>query len=183
MDALDALLSEHPTGLREIELIDLLDRHYPQVFPKPDLSDQLILFQHHFMLRHSLYVLQGQLAESGQSQLSITPVKITKTLVAADNEALPEEYDGVRDYYLDLKNLAKESHESVEKMLQDFWVALAKYEHQPEALAVLGLTGNESDQERKQVYKKLVQQHHPDKGGDAETFREIQTAWESLTRK
>lgn len=180
IEALDALLTKHPTGLREIELIDLLDRDYPNLFPKPDLSDQLFLFQHHFMLRHSLYVLQNLLSDAGQYSLTITPVIITKQRSVQTASGLPEEFDGVRDYYLDLSNLNKESHETVEKMLQDFWLALAKYEHQPEALAVLGLNGDESNQEKKQRYKKLVQLHHPDKGGDAETFQKIQQAWESL---
>jgi DnaJ-class molecular chaperone len=68
----------------------------------------------------------------------------------------------------------------VQQLLDDFWRALRGNQQQPEALATLGLSGRESAAEQKQQYRLLVQQHHPDKGGDAEQFRLIQAAWEQL---
>ena len=31
--------------------------------------------------------------------------------------------------------------------------------------------------EIRQIYRRLVQQHHPDKGGDDEKFKQVQAAW------
>ncbi|MEJ2064407.1 MAG: J domain-containing protein [Reinekea sp.] len=63
-----------------------------------------------------------------------------------------------------------------------FFNTLARYQHQPEALTVLGLTGSENKKEKQARYRQLVQQHHPDKGGDPEQFRRIQNAWQSIKK-
>eukprot|EP00930_Biecheleria_cincta_P087395 TRINITY_DN76634_c0_g1_i1.p1 TRINITY_DN76634_c0_g1~~TRINITY_DN76634_c0_g1_i1.p1 ORF type:complete len:412 (-),score=49.04 TRINITY_DN76634_c0_g1_i1:51-1286(-) len=47
--------------------------------------------------------------------------------------------------------------------------------------AVLGLDRDATSAEIKQNYKKLVVKHHPDKGGDVETFRQITNAYEVLS--
>jgi len=46
---------------------------------------------------------------------------------------------------------------------------------------VLGLESNASDSEIKKAYKKLAIKHHPDKGGDEATFKEITRAYEILS--
>lgn len=46
---------------------------------------------------------------------------------------------------------------------------------------VLGVDRDASDSEIKKAYRKLVMVHHPDKGGDAEKFKEIGHAYEVLT--
>ena len=42
---------------------------------------------------------------------------------------------------------------------------------------VLGLSRNASDEEVKKAYKRSVMQHHPDKGGDAEKFKQVSEAY------
>jgi hypothetical protein len=181
LDALDALLSEQPAGLAEYDLMNLLDRRYGTVYPKPNLTDPLLLFQHHFYLRHALYHLQNVYQLAGTATLLITAVTIRKQLALPNRQtSLPERADSLKDYYLDLTNLNRESADSVQQLLGAFWRALKRHDQQPEALATLGLTGQESSAEQKQQYRLLVQQHHPDKGGDAEQFRLIQAAWEQL---
>jgi len=177
---IDVLLTDFNKGLSEYDLMVLLDERYPDLYPKPDLSDQVTLFQHHFFLRFTLYTLQQQYAKEGQWQLEITPVKITKQSYIESTDSLPAVPDPLRDYYLDLSNLNKETEQSIQSMLDDFWVALAKHQHQPSALAILELAGNESTTEKKQQYKRLLQLHHPDKGGNTEKFRAIQQAWKQL---
>ncbi len=46
---------------------------------------------------------------------------------------------------------------------------------------ILGLSENATFEEIKSKYKSLAQQHHPDKGGDAEFFKEIKNAYEVLS--
>ncbi len=45
---------------------------------------------------------------------------------------------------------------------------------------ILGVTDQATWDEIKSAYRKLVMQHHPDKGGDAAAFRRIQGAYEVL---
>ena len=45
---------------------------------------------------------------------------------------------------------------------------------------ILGVSKKATQEEIKQSYKKLVLQHHPDKGGNVEEFKKIQEAYETL---
>ena len=44
----------------------------------------------------------------------------------------------------------------------------------------LGLDRNASPEQIKSAYRKLAMQNHPDKGGDAEKFKEIAAAYDVL---
>ena len=44
----------------------------------------------------------------------------------------------------------------------------------------IGKLSAEKLKEIKQIYRKLVMQHHPDKGGDSDKFKQIQSAWEQI---
>ena len=45
----------------------------------------------------------------------------------------------------------------------------------------LGVGKNADVKEIKTAFRKLASKHHPDKGGDAEKFKELQTAYETLS--
>ena len=45
---------------------------------------------------------------------------------------------------------------------------------------LLGIGRDASDDDIKRAYKKLASKHHPDKGGDAEKFKEIKAAYDTL---
>ena len=49
--------------------------------------------------------------------------------------------------------------------------------------STLGIEASSSPEEIKKAYKKLVMEHHPDKGGDEEKFKEITEAYEVLSGK
>jgi DnaJ-class molecular chaperone len=46
---------------------------------------------------------------------------------------------------------------------------------------VLGLTRDATASDIKKAYHKLAREHHPDKGGDAEKFKKVQEAYETLS--
>ena len=50
-----------------------------------------------------------------------------------------------------------------------------------EYYTTLGVDKNATQEQIKKAYRKLAQQHHPDKGGDQEKFKEIATAYEVLS--
>jgi len=45
----------------------------------------------------------------------------------------------------------------------------------------LGISKNATPQEIKKAYRKLASKHHPDKGGDAEQFKKIQEAYDTVS--
>lgn len=47
--------------------------------------------------------------------------------------------------------------------------------------SILGVDKSSSQEEIKSAYKKLVRQHHPDQGGDAELFKKINEAYDTLS--
>jgi hypothetical protein len=47
--------------------------------------------------------------------------------------------------------------------------------------AILGIAAGATDREIKSAYRTLSRTHHPDKGGDSETFQKISKAYEALT--
>ena len=48
---------------------------------------------------------------------------------------------------------------------------------------VLGLDKNVSQETIKQTYRKLCQEHHPDKGGEEELFKRIKSAYDKISSK
>jgi hypothetical protein len=51
-----------------------------------------------------------------------------------------------------------------------------------EALRVLALSSTADRDDVKRAYRRLAQEHHPDRGGDPDTFHEIARAYERLLR-
>ena len=47
--------------------------------------------------------------------------------------------------------------------------------------SILGVNRNATSEEIKKAYKKKVMQHHPDRGGDKETFQKVSEAYETLS--
>src|SRR5690554_7283425 len=74
------------------------------------------------------------------------------------------------DYYLDLNNLDT-SEESIEQLLNSFWLKMRIPEQHPEDFAILELTPPVSANQIKAQYRKLAMQHHPDRGGCEQTDR------------
>ena len=48
---------------------------------------------------------------------------------------------------------------------------------------ILGISETATKEEAKKAFKKLAHQHHPDKGGDIEKFKEISQAYTVLMGK
>ena len=183
VDAVADKLAATPAGLSEFELIQHLDQEHGKLFPKPDLGDPLLLFQHHFILMHVLYCLQDEWWHANRYLLDIGPLRIAIRPIGEGDSQQLSSTASLRDYYLDGNNLTRETSASVQDLLDGFWKRLLGEEQRPQALAELGLDESADRNAIRTRYRQLANEHHPDKGGDPDTFRRIREAYEQLTSK
>lgn len=172
-------LRAHPGGMSEHALIKELRALDDSVLPAGPLSDPLLLFQTHFLLFHTLYRLRDVFRQQGEGSLRIHPLLIQLDDYQAGTEAVAQP-DPLRDYYLDLEILAQATRESVEELLNKAQKVLITDEERSAALQALGLDPDASEPIIRQRFRELAMQHHPDRGGDVETFQKIQAAMELL---
>lgn len=68
----------------------------------------------------------------------------------------------------------------MKKIFDTFWQRFATEDEQTMALRTLKLKADASRREITRSYRELISQHHPDKGGDRDTFINIRQAYEYL---
>lgn len=175
------LLKQHPDGISEYSLLKRLRDDPYTLFPSLPLGDHLGLFQSHFLLFHALYRLRDRLHREQQAGLQISALLIELCDYQAGEQSLCEA-EPLRDYYLDLGNLDATGEADVFDMLSDFWrrLQLGEPEQLAAALAVLELERAEEFAQVKAQYRRLVMQHHPDRGGDAAKMHALNEALEVM---
>ncbi|MDT8447165.1 MAG: DNA-J related domain-containing protein [bacterium] len=171
IELLRNLLEEYPLGLKEFDLVRLLRERRLAPFAEGDLGDSLFLFKIHFLLFHLLYRLKDQLVQEGVATLDIHCLNIRLIPLRTGGAELSE-YDGLREYYLDLSHLNTD-RDAVEEMLDSFWKAFRVHSNGAEAYGALGLEVGASSDQVKSKYRELAQKLHPDKGGPVEAFDRI----------
>lgn len=172
--ALQAELEKQPAGISEYDLIQNLKlQGYFDFLSAPALPHEL--FHAHFFLFHALYLLRDILLEKQQYILNIHTLKIELLRYQQGENKLQQE-DKLRSYYLDFCNLENTSEDDVYELLASFWNKFDRYADRDAALAELGLTDPVDDKTIKDEYRKLVMQHHPDRGGDKEKLQKINDA-------
>lgn len=183
LSLIEKTIRHNPQGVSEYEILR-------QIEPVSDWSKQLssdpnlLIFQKHFLLMNALYRLQEQIYLHSKEILVINPLCI-QVHPRSNNEACKgvgsdSSNAKLKEYYLDFSHFESASAQSVDELLAQFWMKFQNTEKKDSALLLLELTSNASEREIKDQYKKLAHQHHPDKGGDAERFVQIQEAWEIL---
>ncbi|RMG30972.1 MAG: molecular chaperone DnaJ [Gammaproteobacteria bacterium] len=175
------VLAAHPEGLSEHALIQRLAATDGPL-AGADLKDPLALFRTHFLLFHVLYRLRDRLVAEEALDLEIGPLCIRcRPLDTIGRQAL-DRADPLRAYYLDLTHLQETDRAAVEALLDDFWQRLAAGESRQEDLATLGFESLPDRGTLRRRFRRLAMAHHPDRGGDAETFQRIQAAYARLAR-
>ncbi len=162
-------------GMGEFELIQKLRQDKSVDFIDKEFSDNLTLFQSHFLLFHHLYKLQAQLWSGQQGNLEISPLNI-KLSDYREGEKHLQQHDALRNYYLDTDNLDNTTAGEIDKMLDDFWRRYLSPVERVSALSILGLKDPVDDQTVKRSYRKLVMEHHPDRGGETERLQSLNEA-------
>ena len=74
-------------------------------------------------------------------------------------------------------------HVNIEEKTHNYPQSTTSADEYNEYYTTLGLPSGASYKEIRKAYLKLVLEHHPDKGGDKETFQEISHAYELLCHK
>ncbi|MCX7127260.1 DNA-J related domain-containing protein [Aeromonas sp.] len=149
----------------------------------PPLADdeQLQLFRVNFLIMNALYQLQAELWQEGWwlviSTLDIRLEPLADKSKASHAFALSE---NLRSYYLDWQVFWQTDRAEVETLLNRFWRAYDGEGHKEEALALFQLDEKASQEAIRRRWRELALQHHPDRGGNAETFIRIRWAWEYL---
>ncbi|WLD59573.1 DnaJ domain-containing protein [Salinispirillum sp. LH 10-3-1] len=189
MPRLEALLRQHPLGISEFDIITALHNDPDTPFKKPVMSDSWALFQCHFWLFHCLHLLRLELAARTGEHISIIATRVE--LQPQRTEAVVDEHtstirqlaalaDPMQEYYLDIENLYRETPESIHEKLDHFWRRLSDPVHEQDDWAILELKPPISADRLRQQYRRLCQKHHPDRGGNAEHFRQVQSAYARL---
>ncbi len=159
-----AIIKSRPDGLSEYQLLTSI---YNQCQDQelPDLRDSLVLFQQHFCLFHSLYKLRDSLHQQQQGTLIIDVLGIRWLPAVGRGDNMMAVPDRLRDYYLDVNNLADTSRSQVEALLTDFWQKMVADVEQEAALQTLGLEQPVSWVDIKRRYRQCLSKCHPDRGG------------------
>lgn len=172
--ALQVELENQPDGVGEYDLMQSLKTQgYFDFLSQPALPHEL--FQAHFFLFHSLYLLSNLLLEQKSHLLSIHTLKIQLLPYQAGENNLQVD-DKLKAYYLDFSNLENTTEDDVYDMLTSFWNKFNRFDNREAALAELGLKDPVDDKTVKKEYRRLAMRHHPDRGGDTEKLQKINDA-------
>jgi hypothetical protein len=176
--ALQVELEKKPKGISEYDLMQSLkSQGYFDSLSSPALPHEL--FSAHFILFHALYLLRDSFLDRKTYLLDINTLKI-KLLPYSKGEYSLQQDDKLKAYYLDFNNLEQTSEEDVYDMLATFWNKFNHYDNREDALAELGLKDPVDDEVIKKEYRRLIMQHHPDRGGDTEKLQKLNDVIKSL---
>ncbi|SEI66744.1 DnaJ domain-containing protein [Allopseudospirillum japonicum] len=175
------VLSQYPEGINEHTLLKVLHERGVVELKENTFSDSVELFRTHFLLYNALYQLRDELWRHARGHLEISATRVCLSPYQIASAAL-DEYDPMRDYYLDMQVLEQTTREDIDAALNSFWKrfheenVFASGGLQAQALATLGLSTGTPAQEIKKQYRRLAMRHHPDRGGDPGKLQEINEA-------
>lgn len=177
-ELLQSVISRHQHGLSEYDLLGILnDREGNE---KNDFRDNLNLFKMHFLLFHSLFLLQQKLYQNQAGCLEVDTLTIIIRPYSTSGQDALILKNPLRDYYLDITNLENTTEEDVESLLTSFWGKYLANDHRQEALEALDLQDPVDPVTIRKRYKQLAMEHHPDRGGDKERLQAINAAMKRL---
>lgn len=186
LEPLQALLSLYLADghcCSEYDVLRWLQEPQQGLFSPSALQETQSMFQAHFLLMHCLYTLRQQWANERSALLDISALHIQKhPWPAHSDNRQPSQHDPLAAYYLDLQHL-QTSDDDIEQLLRNFWQRLLQPADEAADLATLELQPPTDAGEIRLQYKKLAMRHHPDRGGQPERFRDIQSAYQRLRQR
>ena len=176
------VLQEYPGGIREFDLMKALSAHVGAAYQVRLRGDVLSLFQSHFLLFHCLYLLRDGLRQRCEFDLDIHCLNIQLLPYQATDSNFLALSDSLRDYYLDINHLNNASVDGVTELLGRFWGQYQGQAEHQDAHDLFGLTAPVAFSDLKDRYRRLVMDHHPDRGGATEKLQYINESFTRLKR-
>ncbi|MEP3349170.1 MAG: DNA-J related domain-containing protein [Marinomonas sp.] len=181
-----AILKKSPNGISEFDILKALKDLLPAFSQLADDSN-LQLFRQHFLIMNALYQLQTSLWQEENLVLDITATRITlfnaSQVKLSGSTHLSDSVDAkLAAYYLDWDEYEKTDADGVSRLLNSFFKGISLTGNDRDsALKILEIDAeNPTKADIKQQYRKLAQQHHPDRGGDQDRFIDLRQAYEYL---
>lgn len=180
-----AILKNHPTGMSEFDILKELRDQLPE-FKKLAEDVNLLLFRQHFLIMNALYQLQSSLWQEENLMLNICSTRIhlitSAHIQSSSSTTLIDGVDAkLAAYYLDWNEYEKTDVDEVSLLLNSFYKGISLNGDRDAALKTLEIEDkNPSKASIKQQYRKLAQQHHPDRGGSQDIFIDLRRAYEYL---
>ena len=180
-----AILKKSPSGISEFDILKTLKDQLPAFSQLADDSN-LQLFRQHFLIMNALYQLQTSLWQEENLILDITATRITlfsaSQVTLSESTTLSDSVDAkLAAYYLDWDEYEKTDEDEVSRLLNSFFKGISLTGDRESALKTLEIeASNPSKADIKVQYRKLAQQHHPDRGGDQDRFIDLRQAYEYL---
>ncbi len=181
-DALYQVLQKYDDGIREFDLMTALSKYAGVAYQVHLRGDMLSLFQSHFLLFHCLYRLRDRLRHAGEFELAIHCLNIQLLPYQATDSGTLTCSDSLREYYLDLNHLNEASVAGVASLLDAFWGRYESQNEHTDALDVFGLSAPVEYADVKARYRRLVMDHHPDRGGEIANIQLINESFACLKR-
>lgn len=144
-----------------------------------ELPSSLLLFIKSFCVRRAWFALQPELLTQGLS-LDVGLIRVTLHRATDAHQSLPAENSALAAIYDDLEYLANMTPEGVDAQIRAFWQKYEAYLSGGEAYACLSAEPSDSWPTIVGKYRALASKHHPDKGGNAARFQEVQQAFDQL---
>ncbi len=91
--------------------------------------------------------------------------------------------DNLRVLFLALDAMRLNEKRGIGDVLGEAYLQLAASEQARDPYEILGIRPDTPAEVMEASYKALAKVHHPDKGGDADKFKEIQDAYERITKE
>lgn len=151
-----------------------------------DEQPQKALFKQNFLLMNALFELQAMLLPGCWLQVKAMEIQIFR-IIPTNLETQLSQDDALRDYYLDWQHYDT-CPDIIQEMLESFWNRYEAYigaspnaMPKRQALKVFELEQDATDKEIRKQWRRLALQWHPDRdGGDANQFKRICEAWQTL---
>lgn len=182
LDAVKKVLSSADfTSISEYDLMSKLKEqgYFPFLDNHP--GNNHALFCAHFLLYHVLYLWRDECHQARLADLEISALAIGLRKYTAGELAVVQ-HDPLREYYCNLENLLRTDEQAVSALLDDFWRRYCRQDQRTAALKVLDLADPVDDYVIKLQYRKLVMQHHPDRGGDKQRLQQLNEAVAKLLK-
>lgn len=186
LEPLEALLSlrlQDGKPCSEYDLLRWLQEPEQGLFSTNALQETQPMFRAHFLLMHCLYRLRQAWASEQHALLEISPLRIQKhPWTEVSSATQPDRHDPLAQYYLNLQEL-ETSEEDIDRLLRAFWRRMLQPGDDAADWQTLELEPPADAAEVRLQYRKLAMRHHPDRGGDPERFRAVQSAYQRLRQR